>query len=238
MMKTAQRRAAAWQQYLAQQARTCRRPVLRRFYQAAMLSADTPLAELSLVALDFETTGLDPRHNEIVSIGLVPFTLAGLRPAEGYYQVVRPARTLTEDSIALHRITHSQVAAAPPLAEVLESVIEQLCGCVVVVHYSQIERPFLSQATQRLWGEACLFPLLDTMVIEARWQRQAWLPRIRGWLGRRPTSIRLADSRARYGLPAYSSHHAKLDAVATAELFMAQVAWHYSGATPVGSLWG
>tara|TARA_R110002049_G_scaffold114812_4_gene266150 strand:+ start:4838 stop:5560 length:723 start_codon:yes stop_codon:yes gene_type:complete len=229
--------ATQWESYLAEQARVCRTPVLKRFYAAGMSPADTPLAELPLVAMDFETTGLDPHHNEIISIGLVPFTLAGIRPADGYYQVIKPSGPLTEASITLHRITHSQVAQAPPLPQVLDEVIGQLIGRVVVVHYRGIERPFLNRAAERVWGEHCLFPLIDTMAIEARWERETWSKKVRHWLGMQSASIRLGDSRQRYGLPAYSCHHAKLDAVATAELFIAQVARHYSSETPVGTLW-
>ena len=55
--------------------------------------------------------------------------------------------------------------------------------------------------------------------------------------GKKPVSIRLADSRGRYGLPHYSSHDALVDALATAELFMAQIRHHFSPETPIGDLW-
>ncbi|MDZ7811219.1 MAG: hypothetical protein U5L11_15760 [Arhodomonas sp.] len=60
---------------------------------------------------------------------------------------------------------------------------------------------------------------------------------MRRWLGKPPVSIRLNDSRARYGLPPYHAHHALVDALATAELFQAQIAAYYSPETPVGELW-
>lgn len=226
-----------WYEYLARQAQACRTPALRRFYRAGVPAPETPLSALPLAALDFETTGLDPRKHEIISIGLVPFTLERIRPTAGFYRVVRPERPLNEESIAFHRITHSQVAAAQPLGEVLEALIEQLTGQVVVVHCRQVERPFLDQAVRRLWREQCMMPVIDTMAIEARWVREGWRQRLKHWFGARPDSVRLADSRRRYGLPDYSSHHAKVDAMATAELFLAQVARHYCPDTPVGQLW-
>jgi DNA polymerase III subunit epsilon len=190
------------------------------------------------MALDLETTGLDPNAHAIVSIGMVPFDLRTIRPATGHYQVVRPLEPLTDQSIALHRITHSEAEQAPALDTVLDDVLDRLSGHVVVVHYRNIERPFLDAAALRLRGEHCLFPLIDTMMLEALRERRGWSRRIKDFLGVRPPSIRLADSRARYGLPAYSSHHAKVDAMATAELFQAQVARHYSTDTPVSELWG
>jgi DNA polymerase-3 subunit epsilon len=196
-----------------------------------------PIEQVPLVALDFETTGLDYRHHAIVSIGLVPFDLRIIRPAAGRYWVVKPPRPLTEESIALHRITHSEVEHAPPIATVLDELLAELADRLVVVHYRNIERPFLDAAVLANRGERCLFPLIDTMAREARWERHSRLQRLKRLFGVQPSSIRLADSRARYGLPHYSSHHAKVDAIATAELFQAQMARHFRPDTPVSDLW-
>lgn len=62
-------------------------------------------------------------------------------------------------------------------------------------------------------GEQIEFPVIDTMELEARLhrgQRPGWWDRLRG---RRPeqVSIRLAASRARYGLPRYRPHDALTD---------------------------
>jgi DNA polymerase-3 subunit epsilon len=56
-------------------------------------------------------------------------------------------------------------------------------------------------------------------------------------MGKKPVSIRLADSRLRYGLPLYQAHHALTDALATAELLQAQIATHYPADVTVGELW-
>jgi len=82
-----------------------------------------------------------------------------------------------------------------------------------------------------------LFPMIDTMSLEARMYRQTPWARFRRWLGRPPVSIRLNASRERYGLPAYQGHHALVDALATAELLQAQIATHYRPETPLGALW-
>jgi len=50
-------------------------------------------------------------------------------------------------------------------------------------------------------------------------------------------SIRLADSRRRYGLPRYRPHHAMTDALSSAELLQAQVAHHFAPDTPIRDLW-
>jgi DNA polymerase III subunit epsilon len=226
-----------WHDYFARQTETCDDPAVRRFYAAGLPPEDTPVGDVRLMALDFETTGMDANRDAIVSIGAVPFDLRVIRPAAGRYWVVKPPRPLSEESITYHRITHSQVAQAPHLDTVLDEILDMLAGHVVVVHYLNIERPFLDTAVTALRGEHCLFPMIDTMAIEARRERAGVLQRVKAFFGIRPPSIRLADSRNRYGLPAYTSHHAKVDAMATAELFQAQVARHYSPETPVSEFW-
>ena len=232
-----QQASPSWAEYFARQAEICRTPALQRFYATGVAGEGQPVKDVPLMALDLETTGLDPREDAIVSIGMVPFDLNVIRPAAGRYWVVKPPFSLREESIAVHRITHSEVAQAPPIVAIIDEVLDELAGRLVVVHYRNIERLFLDAAVVVTRGERCLFPLIDTMALEARWERDSRMRRIKRLLGIRPPSLRLADSRSRYGLPHYSPHHAKLDAMATAELFQAQVARHYAPDTPVSALW-
>lgn len=210
---------------------------LRRFYQAGCIPADTAMRDVPLLAVDFETTGLDPNQHSIVSIGVVPFTLNTVQISGAQHWLVKPPLPLHQTSITVHGITHSDIDQAPDLNEVLEEVLAKFAGRIPVVHYRAIERPFLNVAVNWRTGEGIEFPLLDTMAIEAHihpnrkpnfWQKLR---------GDKPTSIRLADSRTRYGLPHYPSHNALVDALATAELLMAQIHHHFSPETRIGDLW-
>lgn len=234
MSRPAPRRPADWQQYMASRAAAARHPGLRNFYRADWPDADTPLAQLAFAALDIETTGLDPRHHAIVSIGLIPFTLERILTDQAWYQLIRPEGDLTAESVTFHQITHADIQRAPRFEEVLQDLLERLAGRIAVVHFRNIERHFLDRETSRAFGEGLQFPLIDTMQIEAQLhprRRVSWWQRL---AGKEPLSIRLADSRSRYGLPLYQAHHALTDALATAELFQAQVATHFSPAHRLG----
>lgn len=236
-LRPARQAAPGWPDYLADRAERTRHPLLRDYFAAGCPDPGTPIGEVPMAALDIETTGLDPRRHAIVSVGVVPFTLARIPLRERRYWVLKPARELTEQSVTLHRITHTEVESAPDLAEILPELLALLKGRLTVVHYRNIERPFLDSGIQARLGEGLRFPMIDTMSLEARRHRQSLWARFRRWLGRPPVSIRLHNSRARYGLPAYQGHHALVDALATAELLQAQVAHYYSADTPVGELW-
>lgn len=226
-----------WATYMAGMADKARHPALVDFYQASWPQADTPLEEIEFMALDVETTGLDVKTHSIVSIGLIPMTLARIRSDQAWHQVIRPPGELAPESVAFHHITDTDIRRAPRFDEILESLLARLAGKVAVVHYHPIERAFLDKALRQVLGEGLRFPLVDTMQIEARLhprRKTGWLMRL---LGRKPVSIRLADSRSRYGLPAYMAHHALTDALATAELLQAQVATHFSPQDTVDSFW-
>ncbi len=227
----------------AEQAKDAR---IRAFYEAGCPpSPDTPVRDVPpLVALDFETTGLEADQHSIVSIGLVPFTLTGIQLGQCWHQVVRPPRLppLHKTSVTIHGITHSEIENAPPdLEDVLDPLFEHLNGRIPpVVHYRNIERPFLNTALQWRLNEQLRFPVIDTMAIEAHLHPNRNPPsRWQQLMGKKPISIRLADSRLRYGLPPhYASHNALIDAIATAELLQAQILHHFSPETPpIGDLW-
>ena len=227
-----------WSDYMARCAASAKDSRLQRFFAAWKLLPTQAIADTPLVALDIETTGLDPRRHSIVSIGVVPFTLGRIQFSQRQHWLLKPRFQLQEKSITLHRITHSVLHGAPDLTVVLEEVLASMAGRLPVVHYRNIERGFLESAVQFRLGEGLRFPVIDTMELEARVYRQSMMARLRRWLGGTPVSIRLHESRSRYGLPVYQPHHAVIDALATAELLQAQVAARFSPQTPIGELWG
>ncbi|APX92156.1 DNA polymerase III subunit epsilon [Halomonas sp. 1513] len=231
------RSAPQWPDYLARRADEARDPRVAEFFATSQLAPETPIAEAPLVAMDMETTGLDERRHAILSIGLVPFSLSRIRLAERRYWLVRPPRPLVRQSVAFHRITDSEIEHAPDLDEILDELLAALAGRLVVVHYRHIERPFLDAAVKSRRDESLRFPVIDTMSLEARIHRQSLWARFRRWMGRPPVSIRLHNSRERYGLPPYQGHHALIDALATAELLQAQIAARHQPGTPIGQLW-
>lgn len=226
-----------WSDYMADRARKVKDPDLRAFYAGGTLDPATPINRVPMMAMDLETTGMDVNRHGIVSIGMLPFTLERIHTAQSWYRIVRPRRMLREESVVVHHITHSEVANAPDLADILGELLNQMTGYLPVVHYHPIERQFLNESVRVRLGEGLMGPMVDTMVLESRWCRQSLRARMRKWFGGQPLSIRLHESRARYHLPFYRGHHALTDALATAELLQAQIAHRFSPDTPVGDLW-
>lgn len=226
-----------WQQHFLTLAKHSKQPLLQQYYAAGMVSADTPIADTPLLALDLETTGLDPRCHGIVSIGLVPLNSRCIQSSKARQWLVKPRFPLTSSSVKIHRITDSALANAPDLLDILPEFLAAIRGKVLLVHCADIERQFLAAALNVRLQESLAFPVIDTMELEARLHRGKPLTLWQKLRKQRQPSIRLAASRARYGLPPYLPHHAVTDALACAELFLAQLAHRFPASTPVNQLW-
>lgn len=209
---------------------------LQSFYRQAITDGSLPIIDTPMVALDFETTGLNFVNDDIVSVGLVPFNLQRIYCRDSAHWLVQPRQKLHEESIVIHGITHSELDSAPDLKVILDQLLAALKGKIIVVHFGAIERHFLNKALLERLGEGIEFAVIDTMEIEKRalQARQGLLGRL---FNTKLASLRLPDTRLRYSLPTYNSHNALTDALATAELLQAQLQHHYRPNTPLSALW-
>lgn len=226
-----------WSKLIKKLEKQAKVPILKGFYEAGVVKGSTPVCDVQFVALDLETTGLDPKKNDIISIGLVPFTLSRIYCGQAKHWIVKPRKPLKDDSVVIHGITHSDISDAPDFRRILDEVLLALKGKVVVVHYRRIEREFMDIAIKSRLGEGLMFPVIDTLEIESWYHRGARQNFWSKFTGRPLKSIRLADSRRRYHLPFYSGHNALTDAIATAELLQAQIATRFDATYPVNVFW-
>ena len=224
-----------WDEFYSEQVQEALTESLDAFYHQPLLGMRQTIGATDFVALDIETTGLNAQEDDIVSIGLVPFDHQRIYLAKAKYWVVGSHR-LTSESVMVHGITHTDVAQAPSLKSVLPEILASLQGKQVVVHYRYMEREFMRTAVAELWQQNFLFPVIDTLEIEARYLRKNQTLMAR-FMKKQLPSLRLLYARERYHLPAYENHNALVDALATAELLQAQIANHQLEKKPVRALW-
>ena len=164
------------------------------------------------LVLDLETTGSDPRRDDILSFGWICLDGEEIPLGSARHRLVLPRRALNESSVAIHRITDDRAAGGEGLRQVLDDFLAELAGRVLIAHYSPTEIGFLDRACRNCYGGGFLSPHIDTLEL-ARRLLPASPP---------PGSLRLGTLRQRHHLPRYPLHHALSDALATAELFLAQ----------------
>ncbi|WDP89936.1 MAG: 3'-5' exonuclease [Desulfobacter sp.] len=230
--------AEDWQTRFNHLSRNVTDPRLKAFYRASCVPAHTPVKKVNFMALDLETTGLDLETDAILSIGYIPLKFNRICCSSARNIIIRPGESPEHPLAEIHGITHSHLKNAPEFDNILEDLLNAMAGHIILAHYNTIERGFLDRACRELLGQPLEFPVVDTMELEARIHTPFTPNTFQRWMGLSPSpSLRLSHSRERYGLPRYTPHHALTDALATAELFMAQVADRFSPETPVGELW-
>lgn len=182
--------------------------------------ASPPWDAVTYWALDLETGGLDPHAHPILAVGMVPVRAGTIRLGEAYRTLVRPAPGTAVDprSVPAHGLVSGEVAAAPPLAEVLPEVDRRLRDGVLLIHGARFDVPFLRRAYRAAGLRWPAPEVVCTVVLLARAERRA--RRAHPELPEEPPVVNLARARRGLGLPEYPAHDALADAIAAAELFL------------------
>ncbi|MEJ2454572.1 MAG: exonuclease domain-containing protein [Candidatus Thiodiazotropha sp.] len=187
------------------------------YLSTPLMPKKTQCEDLVIVALDLETTGLDPKHDHILSYGLVEIQHMTIRLETSRHQLISIDGQIPEESAVIHQITDDQAATGVSIREALPELLSRLAGKVMLVHYASIEQNFISAACQKLYGAPFVIPTIDTLVLAQRlFERRNHTIQ--------PGDLRLFNLRPRYNLPNYKAHNALSDALATAELFLAMAA--------------
>ncbi|HKK98877.1 MAG TPA: exonuclease domain-containing protein, partial [Desulfotignum sp.] len=145
---------------LADQARD---PRLKAYYRAAHIPGHTPVKQVKFLALDMETTGLDPKTDAIISVGFLPLFHDRILCSGARYWVVRPDHPIPDIQTTIHGITHTRMHTCPDFSTILEPLLQAMAGRVVLVHYHHIERHFLDRTVLDTTGDTLVFPVVDTM---------------------------------------------------------------------------
>lgn len=189
------------------------RTPLKAMYQQTPVDPAAELAHTSFLVVDCEMNGLDPRSSELLSIGWVLIEKLRVVNRSGHQQLIHSGQQ-TGQSSTIHGIVDSDLAGAGSAAAAITRLCEQSPGRVLVFHHAPLDIRFLQRAAINNFRCPMLFSYIDTMEIEARRQRHHLAQ----------NGLRLAECRTRYGLPNVAQHDALADALATAELLLAQLA--------------
>ncbi|POM24149.1 UvrABC system protein C [Actinomadura rubteroloni] len=134
--------------------------------QGTLDDLGTPLADVTFVVVDLETTGGSARDSAITEIGAVKVR-GGVELGE-FGTLVDPGAPIPPFITALTGITQQMVYAAPRIAEVLPAFLEFARGCVLVAHNAPFDIGFLKAACaerERPWPG---FPVVDTVDLARR----------------------------------------------------------------------
>ncbi|MDP9301869.1 MAG: 3'-5' exonuclease [Actinomycetota bacterium] len=166
-----------------------------------------------LVALDFETTGLDLDRDEVISFGLIPILGGRIDLSGQVYEEVAPRVEPSHTSIPIHHLRAQDLATAPAMHEVIDVFREALGGRFILAWAAEVEIAFLRKVFgggRRVWRRRTIDVRTLIMAVE----------RPQGDRRRGPGYYALTAAATRFGVPVEEAHHALDDAFMTAELFL------------------
>lgn len=159
-------------------------------------------------------SGLDPKSKSLLSIGWVRVSKGKIDYASRKHLLIHSDQSVG-DSIHIHGLCDQRLAGASSVSSVLGVLAKHAKGAVLVFHHAVLDIAFIQRAAQHSFACPLLFSYIDTMQIEHKRLERS------GQTG----PLQLAACRERYALPAAFQHNAMFDAIATAELFLAQCAY-------------
>ena len=187
---------------------------LHNAWHTAGASRSVDWREASFLVCDAEMSSLDARDGELLSLGWVCVRGGGIVLESARHYLLKASGSVGQ-SATIHQLRDCELEQGRPEAEVLELFLSAAAGHVLVFHNAALDTAFLNKLTCRAFGAPMLMPTVDTLLLE-----EAILRRNDAII--KPGDLRLQACRERYNLPAFPGHNALLDAMATAELLLAQ----------------
>jgi len=190
---------------------------LAQFFNRPLPDLKSPLSELEFVAIDFETTGLEPQSDRVLSIGSVELNYEEINLGSMNEVYLRNESYVRAESAVVNGIMPQQVLLEGiDSSDAFDQLLERISGKVIIAHSACIEYGFIQTFLSQRYGLAD-FPcyMVDTLALEKQF---SYLGKNRGH-----SSFQLDDLRQHYNLPPYQAHSAASDALGCAELFLVQV---------------
>lgn len=126
------------------------------------------------VALDTETTGLDPLRDRIVTIGAVA-VVAGDIVISDSFEALLPIE-YNGAAVTIHGITRDEAREGIDEREAMSALMDYLRDSVIVGHHIGHDIQMMEQAMQRHFGRGVPNRSLDTMDLTLHLEAAAALP--------------------------------------------------------------
>ena len=165
--------------------------------------------------VDVETTGLDRRADQVISVAAVPVSDGRIQAGGIVASLVASERPPSAESVRVHGIRAVDLVDAPPPVQVARALAPVVDGTVLVAHYAPVERAFLLP----LLAQAGVRP--PRLMADTEAMGRLWLAERDGQV---PAHLGLAELTAELGLPSHRPHDATGDALTTAQVFIALAA--------------
>lgn len=165
------------------------------------------------VSIDCETTGLDIRKDDVVTVAAIPIRGARILTSQAFTATLKPERALNPDAIKVHRLREQDIAGGRPMADVLPELLRFIGSRPLVGFYLEFDVAMLNKHVRRMLGID--LPNRQIEVSGAYYERK--------YSGAPPgvqVDLRFASILRDLGLPMLDQHNAEADALMTAMMHL------------------
>ncbi|CAN0434587.1 unnamed protein product, partial [Phaeothamnion confervicola] len=162
-----------------------------------------------LVVVDVESSGLDVRHDRLISIGALAVSHGTIQFAQSFETILRQDAPSTTENILVHRIGGTRQCEGDEPSTALLSFLDFAGKDPLVAFHAEFDRILLGRALEQTLGTGLRQPWLDLAELA---------PALLG--ERAPNAKNLDDWLAACGIGVYARHDALADTLATAQLLL------------------
>lgn len=163
------------------------------------------------VSLDCETTGLNVRADEIISIGAVRIVGNRILTSERLELLVRPEKGVSADSVRIHRLREQDVAQGLPIDEAMKRLMHFIGSRPLVGYYLEFDVAMINRALFPMLGMGLPQPQIEVSALYYDYKFRQ-LPGYQQQ-GNANIDLRFATLMNELGLPQRDAHDALNDAV-------------------------
>jgi len=108
--------------------------------------------EDEIVVFDCETTGLDPKVDNIISIGAVKIKGNKILTNESIHIFVKQEKQISHESITIHQIRHCDLDEAIDAQEAIEKFLHYIGSRKLVGYYLEFDVAMINKYTKPMFG--------------------------------------------------------------------------------------
>lgn len=117
------------------------------------------------VSLDCETTGLNVRSDEIISIGAVRVVGQRIVTSQRLELLVRPEKGVSAESVRIHRLRERDVAQGLPVADAVQQLLHFIGSRPLVGYFLEFDVAMLNRAIRPLLGVGLPQPKIEVSAL-------------------------------------------------------------------------
>ncbi len=164
------------------------------------------------VAFDCETTGLNPKKDEIISIGAVKIRGNRILTSQKFEVIVKPTNQIDKESIKVHHIRNCDVQNGISAKEALKSFLEFIGNRPLVGYYLEFDVAMINKYMREFLGTKLPNEQIEVSAL--------YFDKKNDVFGSKNVDLRFDSIMKELKLPIFGQHSAYYDALMTALIFV------------------